>query len=267
MYPYERNIRKNLETHPWHNKIVVLKSVGSTNTYAKAMAARRASHGTVIIADHQTAGRGRMGRSFSSPKGMGLYCSVILRLSVSPDKSLSLTLLAAEAARRAVLEATGVSADIKWINDLLFEGKKLCGILTETAVSSPEKLDYAVIGIGINCNQQEEDFPSEIAKNSISLQQITGQPTDRAALAAALLRHMEQAFVALMNDCTPWLDTYQQHCVTLGQDVRLIQNEQVRPAHVDGMDDLGALLVTLEDGTRERIFSGEVSVRGMYDYV
>lgn len=266
MYPYERNIRKNLETHPWHNKIVVLKSVGSTNTYAKAMAARRATHGTVIIAEHQTAGRGRMGRSFSSPKGMGLYCSVIMRLPVAPDKSLCLTILAAEAARRAVLEATGVSADIKWINDLLVNGRKLCGILTETAVSSPDKLDYAVVGIGINCNQQEEDFPQEIAQNCISLQQLTGQPTDRPALAEALLRHLEQAFSALMGDYSLWLESYKSHCVTLGQDVQLIQNEQSRSAHVDDMDALGALLVTLEDGTRERIFSGEVSVRGLYGY-
>ena len=266
MYPYESAIRKQLEDHPWHNKLAVLKSVGSTNTYAKVLAAKRAPHGTVVIADHQTAGRGRMGRSFFSPKGMGLYCSVILRLPLAPDHATHLTILAAEAARRAILEVTAVDAGIKWINDLVYDGRKLCGILTETAVSSPEKMDYAVIGVGINCDQSEEDFLPEIAETAISLRQITGQPTDRAALVAALLRHLEQAFQVLISDCSDWLEAYRAHCVTLGQDVRLIQNGQSRPAHANDMDDRGALLVTLEDGTQERIFSGEVSVRGLYGY-
>lgn len=267
MYPYENAIRRHLGGHPWCGSLAVLKTVGSTNTYAKALAARRAPHGTVVIADQQTAGRGRMGRSFSSPKGLGLYCSVILRLPIPPDRSVHLTILAAEAARRAVLEITGVDTGIKWINDLVFDRKKLCGILTETAVSSPDRLDYAVIGVGVNCDQLAADFPPQILEQAVSLRQVTGRETDRAALAAALIRHLDSAFQALMTDCSAWLDSYRAHCVTLGQDVLLVQNGQSRPAHADSMDDRGALLVTLPDGTQERIFSGEVSVRGMYGYL
>lgn len=267
MVRYEADILKHLGDHPWAGKLIVLDQVGSTNTYAKVQAARRASHGTVVIADHQTEGRGRMGRSFHSAKGLGLYCSVIFRLRIKPEDAMVLTVLAAEAARLAILDTTGVDSGIKWINDLICGGRKLCGILTETAVSSPEKLDYAVVGIGINCNQTEDDFSPEVSPIAVSLRQITGNEIDRSALAAALLRRVEEAFRILTTDSMPWLESYRSHCITLGREVRLIRGNEIRSAYAEDMDDRGALVVTLADGTRETVCSGEVSVRGMYDYL
>ena len=242
--------------------LIVLDSIDSTNNYAKQLAGS-VPCGTVIIADHQTAGRGRMGRSFSSPKGMGLYCSVIYQPRFSMDKLPLLTVFAAEAARRAVLDVCGIDAGIKWINDLVYGGRKLCGILTELTFSSSGQPDHAIVGIGINCNQLAEDFPDDIRDMAVSLRQILNRKIDRAELATALLRQLDTA----MEMPQPWLSDYRSHCITLGQDAQLVQNGQVRSAHVDGMDDSGALLVTLSDGTKERIFSGEVSVRGLYGYV
>ena len=238
----KETIQLYLKNHPWAEHITVLDCVNSTNTYLKELAKRGAPHGSIVIAEAQSAGRGRLGRRFESPRGKGLYLSLLLRQS--PD--LRLTPLAAEAVRRAVVQLTGLSVQIKWINDLVCDGKKLCGILTEISDGC------VIIGIGINC----EGVPHEV---STSLAQL-GYPTDCNALAAAVIQSLSE----MSYD---WLDSYKEHCLTIGQDVQLIQNETVRYAHVDDMDDMGALLVTLHDGRKERIFSGEVSVRGMYGYV
>lgn len=237
----KETILSYLRNHPWKKALTVLPETSSTNTYLKELAKQGAPHGTVVIANRQTAGRGRLGRSFQSPEG-GLYLSLLLRQS--PD--LRLTPMAAEAVRRAVLEVSGLAAQIKWINDLVYGGKKLCGILTELCG------DAIIVGIGINCR----GTPHEIAT---SLEEA-GHPCDRNKLAAAVIEQLSQM-------SPDWLESYKTHCLTIGQDVQLIQNDTVRLAHVDDMDQEGALLVTLPDGTKERIFSGEVSVRGLYGYL
>jgi BirA family biotin operon repressor/biotin-[acetyl-CoA-carboxylase] ligase len=261
--PYEAALRQQL---PDSERLIVLDTVDSTNTYAKMLAQQGAVHGTIVIADGQTAGRGRMGRKFASAKGLGLYCSVILRPQCTPDQLMRLTIFAAEAARRAIREVFAVDAGIKWINDLVFGGKKLCGILTELGFTDGHP-DYAVVGIGINCNQKAEDFPEEISQIATSLRQILGREVHRAPLAEALLRQLNQGVEAMATNPMPWLDLYRANCLTIGQDVQLLQNDTVRQAHAVGMDDQGALLVTLPDGTQEHIYSGEVSVRGLYGYV
>ena len=253
-----------LGDHPWASQITVLDTVDSTNTFAKALAAQGAPHGTVVLADCQTGGRGRLGRSFSSPRGLGLYLSVVLRFSAPPDRLMNLTCVAAEAVRRAILQACGLDTQIKWINDLVFGKRKLCGILTEL-VTTPEG-PAVICGIGVNCRQQPWDFPPEVADMATSVAQLTGQ-ADRSALAAAILRQLRLAAADLPHNAAPWMEAYRAHCVTLGKDVKLVRDGTERLAHVDGMDDQGALLVTLTDGTTETIFSGEASVRGMYGYL
>lgn len=260
---YEAALRQQLHSSC---DLIVLDTVDSTNLYAKKLASQGAAHGTVVIADCQTAGRGRLGRSFASPKGLGLYCSVILRLNLPTEQLMNLTVFTAEAARRAFLEAFGVETGIKWINDLVFERKKLCGILTELGFSSQGTPDYAIVGIGINCNHLPSDFPEEVALMATSLRQILGRPVDRSVLAGALIRQLTLAAEAMAHEPASWLNSYRTHCVTIGQDVQLVQNGQIRSAHVIEMDDQGALLVVLPDGTPEKVFSGEVSVRGMYGY-
>ena len=229
-----------LSGHPWAETLIVLPSVNSTNTYAKTCL----KHGQCVIADHQTAGRGRLGRSFASPKGQGLYLSVVLKT----PPSFLLTPMAAEAVRRAVSKETGLSPSIKWINDLVCGGRKLCGILTELSG------DYAIIGIGLNCR----GIPHEVATSV----EAEGAACDRSRLAAAIIRELSTLW-----GTTHWLTDYKRHCLTIGQDVQLVQNDTVRYGHVDDLDDTGALLVTLPDGSHERIFSGEVSVRGLYGYI
>ena len=260
-------ILRCLGEHPWRDRLVVLDSVDSTNTYAKNLAAKGAPHGTVVVSDHQTGGRGRRGRSFSSPKGMGVYLSVILRCSAAPDRLMHLTCVAAEATRRAILDAFGLETGIKWTNDLVCGEKKLCGILTELSVEAETGLtDYVVCGIGVNCKQMPEDFPPEVAPMATSLMQLLGH-SDSCALAASMIRQLHLASEDLLERPRDWMGPYKAHCITIGQDVRIVRGDNVRLAHVDDMDDQGALLVTLADGTKDTVFSGEVSVRGMYGYL
>lgn len=256
-------ILAGLGQHPWAGQLTVLDTVDSTNTYAKSQARQGAPHGTVVIADHQTGGKGRLGRSFSSPKGKGVYLSAVLRFDLPPTDWMHLTCVAAEAIRRAVLEASGLDVGIKWTNDLVYGRKKLCGILTEL-VTTPDGL-AAIVGAGVNCTQQPEEFPPEVAAMATSLLQC-GCPTDRNAVAAAMIRQLHLAAGDIASP-KAWMDSYRTHCITLGQDVQIVRGSQTMQGHVDGMDDRGALLVTLANGKKETVFSGEVSVRGMYGYV
>lgn len=256
-----------LGDHPWAERLVVLDTVTSTNTVARDLAKQGAEHGTVVLADYQTGGKGRLGRRFSSPAGLGIYCSVVLRPAVEPERLLHLTPMAAEAVRRAVVEATGLQPEIKWINDLVLDGRKLCGILTELGMGADGKADFVIVGIGINCGQQTDDFPPELQQMAVSLSMALGRPVEREQIIAAVLRQLAQASDALLTDASDWMHSYRTHCLTIGKDVQLIRGDTVRYAHVDDMDDQGALLVTLADGTKEKVFSGEVSVRGMYGYI
>ena len=264
----QAGVLRALGKHPWLDRIEVLDTVDSTNTYAKAKAAQGAPHGTVILSDCQTGGRGRRGRSFSSPKGMGVYCSVVLRYDVPPDKLLHLTTVIAEATRRAIVEVTGLPAKIKWTNDLVLHQRKLCGILTELSLEAETgRTDYVIPGTGVNCGQSEADFPPEIRDMAISLEQALSAPVDRCRLAAEMIRQYHLASEDMLKDPAPWLDGYRANCLTLGQDVKILQVDTVRQAYAEDIDDEGGLVVRLPDGSHETIRSGEVSVRGLYGYV
>ena len=245
--------------------IMRLDTVDSTNTYAKELARQGAPHGTVVLADHQTGGRGRMGRHFSSPKGLGIYCSVILRPEAEPSKLLHLTAMMAEAARRAVLETVGLSPMIKWVNDLVLNEKKLCGILTEMELKGSET-DFVIVGVGINCNQKREDFPTELQEIATSLSMELGKEIEREAVTQALLSQIEKAAADLRSP-EEWMEAYRQNCITLGKEVQIIRGEEVRQGFAEDMDDTGALVIRFADGKRETVDSGEVSVRGLYGYL
>ncbi len=245
--------------------IIRLDTVTSTNTYAKELARQGAPHGTVVLADHQTGGRGRMGRNFSSPKGLGVYCSVVLRPHAEPSKLLHLTAMMAEAARRAVLETVGLKPQIKWVNDLVLNGKKLCGILTEMELNGSET-DFVIVGVGINCNQKREDFPTELQEIATSLSMELRKEVDREAVMQALLSEIEKASAALLSS-EEWMEAYRQNCITLGKEVQIIRGEEIRQGFAEDMDDTGALVIRFADGHRETVGSGEVSVRGLYGYL
>ena len=259
-------IAARLEGHPWSAQLHVMDSVDSTNNYLKALAAQGAPDGTSAIADRQTAGRGRRGRSFFSPEGQGLYLSVLLRPQARPDQLMHLTAMSAVAASRAVASVCGRSPGIKWTNDLVFGTRKLAGILTElSVVAETMETDYVVVGIGVNCAQSA--FPEELREIATSIRMECGTPVDRCALAAALLREFSRMEDALMTQRDAWLREFAENCVTIGRDVRILRAGTERAAHADGIGPEAELLVTYPDGTKDAVTSGEVSVRGMYGYL
>lgn len=227
----------------------------STNDRLKRLAAQGAPHGIVAISRRQTAGRGRMGRSFASPDG-GIYLSVLLRPQ-SNDGLMCLTAAAAAAVRRAIFRECGVRTDIKWRNDLLLNGKKLCGILTELAFSDSVP-EYAVIGVGINCNTA--DFPAPLRDIAVSLRQVLGTPIDENRLAATVAEELLEMARALPNGCKPWMAEYAAACVTVGQYVRILGGDG-RVALAERVDENGGLCLRYENGETVVLGTGEVSVR------
>ncbi len=251
------------EGHLWQNQIIWYDEIDSTNDAAKALIKQGVSHATVLIADHQTSGRGRMGRSFASPAGMGVYMSVILRLQTPPDQLMHLTCAAAVAACDAVEKAVGLRPGIKWTNDLVSNGRKLAGILTELVITPAETA--AVVGIGINCSQNAEDFPTEIQGIAGSLAMACGKAIDRAQVAAALIEAFSN--MAQNLDCKEaMLDAYRRDCITVGKPVSVVKGDEIRHGTAVGIDENGALLVEFSEKCVETVNAGEVSIRGMYGY-
>ena len=248
--------------------IICLDSVDSTNNYAKKLADRGAPHGTVVLTDCQTAGRGRRGNSFVSPEGKGLYLSVLLRPNLPPVDVINLTAWIAVAVCDAVEQVIGRRPGIKWTNDLILQSKKLCGILTEMSLEAETgELQYVVAGIGINVSQSEDDFGTEVSSLAISLEQALGRKIRRADLAVAVLGALE----CMMNDFphqkAAWLERYRADCLTLGREVRLIRRGEAQIAFAQTIDEDFALVVRHENGTVETVTAGDVSVRGLLGYV
>lgn len=253
--------------HPWREQITHLATTDSTNTRLVALAKDGAPHGTVLIADAQTLGRGRMGRSFHSPAGQGLYMSVLIRPQCAPSELMHLTCAVAVSACDAIERATGIRPQIKWTNDLVCGQRKLAGILTELGFSANGALSYAIIGIGINCAQSPADFPPDIRDIATSLTQQTHAPIDRAMLAAELICAFTQMSDTLLTQRSTMLDAYRRDCVTLGKQVSVVRADSTRHGIALNICDDGALTVRFSDRHTENVNSGEVSIRGMYGYV
>lgn len=240
-----------------HLDIQVHESIDSTNSEAKRLAIDGAAHGTAVIADTQTAGKGRLGRSFHAPAGTGLYISTILRLDVAVTDAVLITTAASIAVCRAVRQCLpDLEPQIKWVNDVYLHGKKLCGILTE-AVTNFESgtIDSVVVGIGINvCTK----FESELADIATSL---TTDPAavHRTRLAAAVLENL----LAVADDLSrrTFMEEYHSLSMTIGQDVTVITPIDSYPATVLDVDRNGGLVVRRADGTLTTLSSGEISIR------
>lgn len=253
--------------YPWKEQFHFFPEIDSTNTRLKAMARQGAPHGTVLMADHQTGGHGRLGRNFHSPEGVGVYLSILLRPDCRPGELMHLTCAAAVAMCDAVEAAAGFRPGIKWTNDLVFGKRKLGGILTELGLTSTGRVDYAIIGIGINCCQQEADFAPDIQNIAASLAMVSGKGIHRAGVAAAMMEALQTMDASLLTAKASMLDRYRADCITLGQDISLVRGEEVRHGHALTVDEEGALVVLFPDGHTEAVNSGEVSVRGMYGYI
>lgn len=253
------------ESCPWQDSLLYFESIDSTNTRAKELAFQGAPHGTVLLADHQTGGRGRRGRSFHSPAGSGIYMSVILRPQCPASELMHLTCAAAVALCNAVEHSCGFRPGIKWTNDLVYGQRKLAGILTELGFDTQGNVDWAIVGMGINCTQEASQFPEEIRSMAGSLASVSGKSIDRVTVAAAMMDALYRMDLAEKGKI---LAQYRTDCVTLGKEVSVVRADGI-VHHCTALDinEEGALIVRHADGQLETVSSGEVSIRGMYGYV
>ena len=255
------------EAYPWKDSLHCFASIDSTSDHLRSLARQGAPHGTAVIAAHQTNGHGRMGRSFHSPEGKGIYLSILLRPNCAALDLMHLTCAVAVAMCDAVEAAASLRPGIKWTNDLVYGKRKLGGILTELMFRPDGTVDGAIIGIGINCLQKPEDFPPEIRDIATSLAMVTGREVPPAPMAAAMLEALHRMDGILLSGKRDILSRYRENCITIGQEISLLRGDAVRYGTALSVDEDGALVVAFRDGTVQTVNSGEVSVRGMYGYV
>ncbi len=234
--------------------------VGSTNSLLREAARQGAPEGTALIAGSQSAGRGRLGRSFYSPEGTGLYMSLLLRPTLAPQASVLLTAAAAAAVCDAISRLTGREAGIKWVNDIFLDGRKICGILTEAAFDATGgSLAWAVLGIGVNVYAPAEGFPPALADIAGALTD-TERPGLRSELAGRILGGFWRYYQALEQ--RTFLPVYRQRSIVIGRDVLLqAAGRPDVPAHALAIDDDCRLVVRLANGSTRAVSTGEISLR------
>lgn len=246
-------------------RLEVYKSVTSTNTVAKTMAMDGEPEGKVIIAEEQTKGKGRMGRSFYSPKGTGIYFSILLRPQMKAEEALFITTSAAVAVARAIEKISDCKAQIKWVNDIYCDGKKVCGILTEAGVDfESQGLEYAVLGIGINVAKPAGDFPEELQDKATSLfGDKPNQAETRSRLVAEVLNEFWECY--RQGATKEYLTEYRERSFLIGQQVYVVNQEELGLARVIDIDEEARLVVQRQNGTLQALSSGEVSVKPAID--
>lgn len=262
----EAGLRPYLNTKWLGKHIFYEPEMDSTNIQAKRLGENDAKQGTVVITEHQTAGRGRRGKNWVSPVGVNCYFSILLRPDVLVDRASMITLVSALALAKAIKKMTNLDTMIKWPNDVIAGGKKLCGILTESSTDL-EYINYVVVGIGININQT--DFPEEIRNVASSIRLETGVRVNRAELLAVFLNEFERYYEIFLEteDMSKLAEEYNLLLVNRGKEVKIVEQDKERVLTAVGIDDKGGLLVKDGKGNMETIISGEVSVRGLYGYV
>ena len=248
--------------------ILCLDETASTNSDCKRLSREGAPNGTVVVANSQTAGRGRMNRSFQSPKEKGIYMSALLYPQLPPEQLLPLTSLAGVCVCSAVEKVCGVRPGLKWPNDPILNGKKLCGILTELSMEGESgRVNCLIIGIGLNVSQTPEDFSPEVSAMATSLAWELGHAVSRPHLTAAVVEELDRAYDALCRgDLSAYLDACRRDCVNIGKRVQLLSPEGTEEAEAVGLDEWFGLRVRGADGAERVIRAGEVSVRGLYGY-
>ena len=251
--PYLNKKTKNMD-------VQVFKIIDSTSNYAKKLAQEGAPEGTVIISEEQTQGRGRMGREFYSPSSTGIYMSIILRPKMSVEDSLLITTSVAVAVAKAIEKIAYIDTQIKWVNDIYFNGKKLCGILTEASLDFESGgLEYAVVGIGINVSTVQDSFPTSIRKIVTSIFPNKSPRPVRSILIGEILNNIAECSDNITDKS--YLDEYKKRSFLIGKSIVVINNETRTNARAIEIDDKARLIVRFEDGKTQALNSGEVSVR------
>ena len=249
-------------------RIHSFQQVDSTNNVAKKLIRKMETDserpnldGLVVVAESQTGGRGRLERSFFSPEGKGIWFSLVLCPPFAPQEAPKCTLLAAVAVTEAMYEF-GLQPGIKWPNDIVYEGKKLVGILTEASCDI-DRIKHIILGIGINANIKAEEFPEDLREKATSMEIIKGEPVPRVKFLQAVLRSLEHWYkIAVKEGFAPVFEAWRKYSVTLGQEVRVIgvRDGEEFPGRAVDIDDYGALLVETEAGMKT-VMAGDVSIR------
>ena len=240
--------------------IRVFEETTSTNDVMEKLARDGVKEGVVVFAESQTKGRGRLGRKWMSPTHKGLWFSILLRPELSPQETTQLTVASATAVRRAIKTVTGLSAEIKWPNDLLIGGKKVVGILTEMS-AEVDRVRHVILGIGVDVNQDANEFPPELRKIATSLKIEAGEEFSRAELATEIMRELDVDYARICGGQFAQLaDEWETGCLTIGKKVSVQMGTRFVRGQAEALDDDGALLVRTEHGHLERIIGGDVTL-------
>lgn len=262
----EIEIARYMDTEKMGRQLVFYKKTDSTNLDVKRLAEDGGKEGTLVVADMQEAGRGRRGRAWVSPSGEAIYMSLLLRPSCAPNQASAITLVMAIAILEAVEELKPGICGIKWPNDLVINGKKMCGILTEMSMEM-DAIHYVVVGVGVNANQ--EVFAEEIANTATSLYLELGHKVNRSKFVASAMHYFEKNYQEYEKtfDLSGLVDKYNQYLLNRDKEVRVLDPKGEYEGVALGIDDKGELLVRKQDGTIVTVYAGEVSVRGIYGYI
>lgn len=256
LYPAE--IYDGLATQAFGSSIVYFSSTGSTNDVAKQIAEQGAAEGTLVVAEEQTGGRGRLGRKWVSPQGTGIWMSLILRPQILPQDAPKITLVAALALVKAVRSLTGLQVSIKWPNDVVYQEQKIVGILTEMT-GELDRVKYLVVGMGINVNTQQEDFPEELRPIATSIFLQTKQQQSRVALVQGVLKHFEDLYLTFLSgDFASILAEWKANCSTIGKDIRVTGLRQSLVGKALDVAHDGTLQLQLSDGTITSVVAGDI---------
>ncbi len=249
-----------------NKNIIYYQQLDSTNAEIARLAKQEAAHGTVVVADAQTAGKGRRGRGWESPAGENIYMSILLRPDCVPDRAPMLTLVMAYSVAKVIKQLGFTDLQIKWPNDLVLSGKKICGILTEMQLKE-SKIDYVVVGVGINVNTS--GFSEELKETATSLYLQSGRVTGRQMLVESIVEFFGKSYRQFekTQDLSFLKEEYNDMLVNAGRQVRVLEPGNEYTAYAQGINSEGELLVQTAEGEEKRIYAGEVSVRGIYGYV
>lgn len=261
----KNGLESRMETEWAGRRVLFFDCLNSTNLRAKQEAENGAAQGTLIVADMQTAGRGRRGRSWSSPAGTNAYFTLILKPEYAPDRASMVTLVAALAVAEGIRETCGAMACIKWPNDIVIDGRKVCGILTEMSAERGY-IHHVVVGVGINVGRQ--DFPPEIRERAACLEEICGKKVSRTGLIVNVMRYFEKYYhcFCATTDLSGLLEDYNRRLISRDREIRVLDPRGDYGGISRGINGAGELLVELENGATVNVYAGEVSVRGVYGY-
>jgi len=263
---YCENLSEHLSTRWVAQTIHYYDETDSTNLQAKLAAGEGALDGTLFVADRQTAGRGRRGRKWESPAGVNIYFTLLLRPQFAPDKASQVTLVMGLAVAEVIREYCELDARIKWPNDVVVGGKKVCGILTELGLQG-SCIDHLIVGVGVNVGRQA--FPPEIETTATSLEAEKDSEIDRTGLFSGVLERFEVLYEEFKRtgDLHSLRERYEARLINRNREVRVLDPKGEYTGMARGISVDGELLIERADGSVEAVYAGEVSVRGVYGYV